>query len=536
MGESPLNDVLFVNCNVRTMDASRPTATALALRGDRVLAVGDAAEASSSLAPGHTVVDADGAWLLPAFHDAHLHLAQHGFELSQVDLHGADTLEEGLRRVAARTALLPDGSWIVGAGFAMQRWGVATLDRQMLDRVAPRHPVLLRSQDHHSAWVNSLALELAGVGASTPDPADGTVVRDEQGEPTGLLLERALHLVWDRLPAPSSEEIAQAVRLAGVDLAARGIATVHHMAYEPAAYWREVALAASGDDFQLRVWACIDQEKIEHAHALGLASGQGGPNFTIGGAKFFADGALGSRTAWMLEPYAGSADTGVVVHGPEILAERYPRAIAAGLAPVTHAIGDAAVRAVIDALEATAAAWRAKGLRPRLEHAQHITGADVSRLARLGVTVSMQPLHLTFDVPSIERLLPDRLGRAYRTRDLLDAGVTLAFGSDTPVARPDVVAGLRAACGRIGVGGSVLCPEQALTEQEALHAYTLGAAHAIGREHRSGMLASGRDADLVMLSHDPLKSLDGLSIRGTVKAGKPTFDPEALLAAGYNRA
>jgi predicted amidohydrolase YtcJ len=531
-----MTDLLFVNCRVLTMDPARPRATALALRGDRVLGVGPAEELRTRLAPGARVIDVDGACLLPAFHDSHVHLAQHGFELEQVDLHTAEDLGEGLSRVEAAAAGRPPGTWILGAGFALQRWGVSAVDRHMLDRVAPEHPVLLRSQDHHSAWVNSLALSSSGVDAGTADPADGAVVRDERGEPTGLLLERALHLVWDRLPTPSAEAISAAVARAGADLAGRGIATVHHMAYEPAPYWREVASAASEPGFPLRVWACIDQERIEAALAIGLATGQGGGDFAIGGAKFFADGALGSRTAWMLEPYQGSSNRGVAVHGPDVLAERYPLAIAAGLAPVTHAIGDAAVRAVLDALEETAPAWRARGLRPRIEHVQHVAAEDVRRLARLGVVASMQPVHLTFDVPSISDLLPDRRERAYPMASLLTAGAPLALGSDTPVARPDVFAGLRAACTRVGVDGSVLCPDQRLSAEQALHGYTRGAAFAIGREGRSGAIVPGYDADLVMLSADPIESLDDLSVRGTLKGGRPTFDPEGLLAGAYTHA
>ena len=527
-------DVLFTNCTVLAPDGS--SARALALRSDRVLSVGDEEATRTLLAPGAHTVDADGGFLMPAFHDSHVHLTQHGFEIGQVDLHSAATLEEGLERVAARAVEQPPGSWILGAGFALQRWGVPTLHRRMLDEVAPHHPVLLRSQDHHSAWANSLALERAGVSAGTPDTADGTLVRDEDGEPTGLLLERALHLVWDVIPHPEPAEIRSAVQRAAADLASRGIATVHHMAYEPAAYWREIGLAASAEEFPLRVWACVNQEEIEQAREIGLATGQGGEGFTIGGAKFFADGALGSRTAWMLEPYGDTGGVGVAVHGPEVLAERFPLALENGLTPVTHAIGDAAARAVIDALEASAPAWRGRGLRPRLEHAQHLAQEDVARLARSGVVVSMQPIHLTFDVPSIRALLGDREDRAYRMRELLEAGVPVAFGSDTPVAPPDVIAGIRAACLREGVDGSVLCPQQAVTVDQALTAYTSGAAYAIGRERRSGSLRPGFDADLVLLSHDPRDSLENLQVRATIKGGVATYDPEGLLESGYTRA
>jgi len=243
----------------------------------------------------------------------------------------------------------------------------------------------------------------------------------------------------------------------------------------------------------------------------------------IGGAKFFADGALGSQTAWMLEPYQGTANTGMAIAGPEVLARRYPLAIAAGLTPVTHAIGDRANRVVLDALEATRSVWRARGLRPRLEHAQHLHPAEVGRAGALRLICSMQPIHLTFDAPTIRATLGDRLERAYPMRSLLASGALLAFGSDTPVASPDVVAGLHAACWRRDTAGEVLGEGEALTPAQALSAYTRDAAFAIGREGRSGRLSEGFDADLTVISHDPTRELEGLEILATVKAGKWTF-------------
>jgi predicted amidohydrolase YtcJ len=218
----------------------------------------------------------------------------------------------------------------------------------------------------------------------------------------------------------------------------------------------------------------------------------------------------------------------MVEDGPELLRERYELAALAGFAPVTHAIGDAANRAVLDALEATEPVWRAAGLRPRIEHVQHLHEADVPRVARLGVIASMQPIHLTFDAASLRALLPDRLDRAYRMRDLQGAGVPLAFGSDTPVASPDVVQGLRAAVDRRGADGRELGVEQALTAAEALAAYTTGAAFAIGREGRSGMLREGYDADVVLLDHDPLAGLDDLAVVATVMDGVFTHGGDAL--------
>ena len=520
-----VQDILFYGGPILTQDEENPRAEAVLVRGDRVAFVGSLTGAESSASPAVKRVDLAGRALLPGFHDAHVHLTQHGLDLSRLNLFETQTLGEALALVEARAREQEPGSWIQGSGMSMSRWNVSSLDKRDLDRAAPQHPVTLRSQDGHSVWVNSLALERMGVGPDTPDPENGVIERDAQGEPTGRLLELATKLLDAAMPQPSDAELQSALQRAGEDLARLGITTVHHMAYEPARNWRQLALAASRNGFPLRVWACVDQEHIEAAAALGLATGQGGNRFMIGGAKFFADGALGSLTAWMLSPYTGTETVGVTVHGPEMLRERYPKAVDAGLTLVTHAIGDAANRAVLDALEETRDRWRAQGLRPRLEHAQHLDPEDVARAAELGVVVSMQPIHLTFDVKRIGELLADRQDGAYRTRSLLDAGTVLAFGSDTPVASPDVISGIRAACFREAVDGSSLGPAEALSVDEALAAYTKGAAYAISCEHRSGRLKAGFDADLVMLSHDPHSSLDGLAVAGTMLAGSWTYLP-----------
>ncbi|HZJ09370.1 MAG TPA: amidohydrolase family protein, partial [Trueperaceae bacterium] len=225
------------------------------------------------------------------------------------------------------------------------------------------------------------------------------------------------------------------------------------------------------------------------------------------------------------------ADVGMSVDGPEVLAERLPLAIEAGLTPVVHAIGDAATRAVVEAFATLREELQAAGLRPRLEHAQHMHEDDVARAGGLGLITSLQPIHLTFDVAGIQAVLSDRVERAYPMRSLLRTGARLAFGSDAPVASPDVFAGLRAACRRASPSGVRLNPQEAISPDQALAAYTTGGAFAIGREERSGMLREGFDADLVILSHDPLVGLDGLSVVATLKGGQPTFGD--LPAARY---
>jgi predicted amidohydrolase YtcJ len=515
-------DLILLGGAVLTMQPEMPQTEAIALRGDRILAVGSEAEVRIFASSDAECLELDGQAVLPGFHDSHVHLAQHGFELTQVNLADAATKDEALAKIAAKAQATPKGEWILGAGFLMSRWGVRALHKGELDAVAPEHPVLLRSQDHHSAWVNTCALERSGVTATTP-VQDGEIVLDDAGEPSGLLLERALHLIADCVPAPTRAQIESAVLAAGRDLAAYGITTVHHMDYEPASYFREIALAASRTDYPVRVWACIPQEDAEMAAKLGIATGQGGEHFQIGGAKFFADGALGSLTAHMLAPYDGYDTTGAEVHGKTVLLERLPTVIAAGLVPVIHAIGDAANRAALDALEATRHLWQPLGMRPRIEHVQHLNPADAARFAKLGITASMQPVHLRFDAPRISELLSSRQDEAHSWRRLLGAGARIALGSDTPVATPDVLLGIHTALTREDETGRVHTPAQAMTMPEILAGYTRNAAYAIGWEERSGQLKAGFDADLVVFNHNPLENPSDLQINATMKAGRWTF-------------
>ena len=516
-------DLIVLPERVRTLDPERPLAEALAIAGGRVQAVGSRDEIIGLRAAGTEVITLDGACALPGFHDAHVHLAQYAMGLAALDLQDTPDQETALDRVAERARTLEAGAWITGAGFALDRWGVRSLEASALDAVAPNHPVLLKSQDHHAGWVNGAALAAAGIDRNTPDPEHGTIVRDPHGNPTGYLLEHAVGLVSAAVPPADATTLSGALDRAGAELAARGITTVHHMAYEPSNAWRAIADVASRDDYQLRVWACFPHADIEHAAAIGIATAQGGARFAVGGAKFFADGALGSRTALMLEPYVDSAELGTRIEPEEVLRERIELAARAGLTPVVHAIGDAAVRSVLDVLEATSGGWRAAGLRPRIEHAQHVHPDDLARFGSLGVVASMQPIHLSFDAASVAASLSDRLDRAFPMRSLAAAGALLAFGSDAPVARPDVFEGLRAAVRRRGFDGTTLPMEESIGVEEALTAFTYGAARAIGWERRSGLLRAGYDADVVVLDHDPVESLDDLEVLATLSAGRFTY-------------
>lgn len=516
---------IYLNGTILTMHPDTPEVEALATAGDRIVAVGSRQEITELRGPGTRVVDLNGACLLPGFHDAHLHLTGFGLELGQLDLDAAGNVAEALELVRN---FEPAGEWLLGSGFSLARWGVTRLEATELDAVSRGRPVALRSQDHHSAWLNSRALELLGITADTPDPEGGLIQRDDTGNPSGLLFEAASAQALWSMPAPGEQRLQEALRAAGDYLASLGVTTVHHMASERPGYWRQLALASSDRDYPIRVWACIDQENIEAADSVGVATGQGGDNFIIGGAKFFIDGALGSRTAWMIEPYEGTDDAGIAMLSPEVVTERTELAIDGGLVPVFHAIGDRAVQVMLDACEATRPLWEPRGMRPRLEHAQHMTPADITRMAAMGVIASVQPIHLTFDAPGIPALLGARGRQAYAFRQMIAAGARLAFGSDAPVAPASVRAGLVAATTRRDMHGAVFHPEEAVTTPEALEAYTHGAAYAIGRENRSGRLAPGFDADLVLVSVDPRRDLEGMEVLRTIKAGRETFDAGVL--------
>ena len=510
-------DILFHNGTILTMNTASPKAEAMLIRCDKILALGDFDDLSKLASPDLEIIDLNGQCLMPGFHDSHVHLVYHGFSLAQLDLENTKSKAEALELVAQKAKELDDGSWILGAGYLLSRWG-EDIHKKDLDAVAPNHFVVLRSQDHHSAWLNSLALQRAGIDTNTANPEHGEILRID-GQATGVLLEHAYDLIAEKLPKPSNQDLVRALADAAQDLASQGITTVHHMAYEPAQFWQILAKEASKDSYPLRVWACIDQDRIEAAAEIGLATGQGGNNFQVGGAKFFADGALGSMTSHMLEPFQNTKNYGTEVHGYKILADRFPKAIAAGLTPVIHAIGDAANRAVLDALTETKDLWQAQNMRPRIEHAQHLDANDLTRFAQLGVIASMQPIHLRFDAKTALDLLGERAANMHNWRSLIDSGAVLALGSDTPVAIPNVIEAMKTGLNRKAENGQALAPEQALTIEELLLGYTRNAAYAINWEHRSGQLKPNYDADFVLLSHNPNEGLEDLEIVATMKAG-----------------
>ena len=512
-------DLVLHNGDVHTMDVALPRAQAVAITGNRVLAVGGDAEMRALLPSGGEAIDLQGRTVVPGFTDAHLHFMSYGFSLEEIVLAEVPTLEAALARVAARAAKTPAGQWLKGRGWDHSLWeGGAFPTREDLDGVAPDHPVFLRRKCGHAGWANSKALAMAGITAETPDPPGGAIDHDPAtGRPTGILKENAMDLIADLIADPSIDEAVRAIRVGTPNAHKHGLVGVHTME-GPVSFGAFQRLRADGE-LKLRVLMQVPEKNLDAAIELGLQSGLGDEWLRIGGVKVFADGALGAHTAYMLEPYADDPDNrGIAVATAEHLREVVSRASRAGLAAFVHAIGDRANREVLDAVEASRQAGEGLHLRHRIEHTQLLHPEDVPRLAKLGVVASMQPIHATQDMAVADVLWGERCAFGYAWRSLLDSGAVLAFGSDAPVEDLNVMKGIHAAVTRRRADGfpgpDGWYPEQGLTVTEAVHAYTAGPARASGEEGIRGTLSPGKLADLVVLSQD-IFTIDPMAILET---------------------
>ncbi len=444
---------------------------ALHLRGGRIDALGRRADLAARYA-GEATVRAER--VTPALHDAHAHPLYWGQALETLDVAGLTDPRRVAEAVAARAASQPRGTWIRGQGYLFDHYPSSTL----LDAAAPAHPVLVQSRDLHSAWCSKAALRAAGVGCGTPDPPGGEILRSGDGTPTGYLLERAVGLVARALPPPGPGDLERGL----ADFARRGFGAVHAMAYEaaPDLPWAE-ALARAGR-LPVRLWWTLPRGAWR-----GTEPGWRGDDLEVAGVKFFGDGSLGSRTAWMHEPYPDGS-VGRPLDPAGRIRDEGGEALDAGFTLAVHAIGTRAVEEVAAVLAALAPRTRRT---LRIEHVQHVRDAGLEALATLPCALSVQPAHLPGDVPLVARLLPGREGEAYRFRDLLATGRPLAFGSDAPVIPPDAGAAIRAATSH------PLSPAQSLSWGEAVRASTRGAAEAAGwRDY--GVLAPGARADLAL--------------------------------------
>jgi predicted amidohydrolase YtcJ len=498
--------IILYNGHIHTMDRLRPYASALAVVGDRIAAVGD--DSLRSLAsPTTQLIDLGGRTVTPGFIDAHLHFLAYGLSLREIDLMNVPSIEAALERIAERAQSTPAGQWLTGRGWDQVLWPEAVFPTAtQLDAVTPNHPAFLRRKCGHAGWANSLALKLAGITRDTPDPDGGAIERDPvTGEPTGILLERAMDLIFRLQAIPSDAEAVEAVRVAMRRVHSLGITGIHNMEAAPAL--RAFQELRRRGEWKLRVLQQIPEVDMDAAIELGIQSGYGDEWIRFGAVKIFADGSLGARSALMIEPYEGEPhNRGIAVSTAQHLKEQVMKAAQAGLAVHIHAIGDQANRNVLDAIEATRRAGVGAHLRHRIEHAQVLHPADLPRFAALQVIPSMQPIHCTQDIMLADRHWGARSRLAYAWSSLLSSGAVLAFGSDAPVETPDVLQGVYAAVTRRRAdgfpGAEGWWPEECVSVEEAAYAYTVGAAYAGGEEAIKGSLTPGKLADLTVLDRD----------------------------------
>lgn len=519
----------FYDAIIHTMNPAMPRAEAIGVRAGRIVSVGSNDEVRERMGRAEAI-ELGGGTVVPGLIDAHLHFVGLSVALTEVELLGSRSIAEAAERVAARAHSGAPGEWIVGHG-----WNANVLDdarwpcRQDLDRLVPDRPVTLISQDHHSCWVNSCALAAASISKSTPDPPDGRIERDVDGEPTGLLVEGATRLVRAVLPEPDDEQLLSALGAGQREANKFGLTSIGSM--EDARALRALQRLRTARGLTLRVYQSIPADSLQHAIGLGITTGFGDEWLRLGHLKIFADGALGSRSAHMLAPYEGEpSNTGIVLREADELGELIVRAARAGIASCIHAIGDAANRVVLDRYEEATRAGLLAGLRPRIEHAQLLDACDIPRFGRLGVVASMQPIHCTSDMHGIDQWWGTRGRGAYAFRSLLRDRAVLAFGSDAPVDSLSPLAGMHAAVTRQDATSQPAdgwYPDERLTAYEALRAYTLGAAFASGEEAIKGSLEPGKLADLTVLSDDVLaiepSALLTTTVRMTVVGGEVVF-------------
>jgi len=504
-----MTGIILTNALIYTLDSRQPTATALAIDGGCILAVGATDRLLAEFGSRFEAEDLHGMVLLPGLTDAHLHLQFCALGLAMIDCETA-TRAECVQRVAERARLTLPGEWVLGRGWNQNAWPDGPGTAADLDVAAPHNPVYLTHKSYHSAWSNHLALKLAELTSATPDPPGGRLGRCPDGSLDGLLYESAMEIVANVIPQPSVQEIVQAIRQTLPNLWQVGLTGVHD--FDRGECFAALQLLNTAGELRLRVVKSIPLTDLPMAAGLGLRTGFGDDMLRIGSVKAFMDGALGPQTAAMLAPYEGSTeDCGILMMDAEQLFEHARLAAENGLSMAVHAIGDRANREVLDAYQRLRAYERdhlaSPGLRHRIEHVQLLHPADAGRLAALNVIASMQPMHATSDMLMADRHWGKRAELSYALRTQLQAGACLALGSDAPVELPNPFRGLHAAVTRRRADGSPgeqgWYPAQRLSVMEALHGFTTGAAYAAGMEDRLGRLAPGCLADLIVLDTDP---------------------------------
>ena len=508
-------DLILYNARIYTVESTLPWAEAIAIQGHLIRAIGtnDAIRALATAATRQ--IDVEGRLILPGLCDSHIHLHEWAINLTRPHLASARSKQAMLAQIATYAASRPATSWIVCQGWNESWWGETEFfTAAELDAVTqPNQPAIAFRSDMHIAVANSAALAHAAITADTPNPPGGLIDRDQQGCPIGVLRELAIGLVTSHIAPPTHEELLTVVSAGIAKLHRLGITAIHDQRIkdgsEGAAMLAIYTALRQAAQLTLRVNCNIAAHHLPSLVNLGLRSGFGDDYLRLGHVKVFSDGSLGSRTAWMLEPFEPqspdeAANYGVNVTPPEQMASEFYQAQQHGFPISVHAIGDRANRVVLDLFEELTPLLAPPPSPHRIEHVQTINSNDLARLAALNITASVQPIHLTDDRDLTDRYWGERAANTYAFRSLLNAGVRLAFGSDAPVADPNPFLGIHAALVRRRPQDPQPSwqPQEKLNLAEIIYAYTLGAAEAAGWQATIGSLTPGKRADLIILDHD----------------------------------
>jgi predicted amidohydrolase YtcJ len=528
--EEPVT-IAIVNGRVWTGEPSQPWADAVAVRGDRIAAVGSSGEIRSLAGPSTRVIDARGGMVVPGFIDSHVHFLSGGMALASVQLRDARTPAEFILRIKVFAATVQPGTWITGGDWDHQNWGGELPQSSWIDSVTPNNPVWINRLDGHMALANAAAMRAAKISSTGGDIPGGTIVRDAAGHPSGIFKDNAQDLIDAALPDPDPAMLDRALDAAMTYVSERGVTSVDHMGT-----WSDLAVferARRAGTLRTRIYAAVPLSTWAKLRDTVTARGHGDSWLRIGGLKGFVDGSLGSHTAAMMQPFTDAPrDSGLLVNTPEDLYSWTSSADKAKLHVIVHAIGDRAIKLQLDIFERVEREDGPRDRRFRIEHAQHIAPADIPRFAQLGVIPSMQPYHAIDDGRWAEKVIgPERARTTYAFRSLRDSGARLAFGSDWFVAPATPLEGIYAAVTRRTLddkhpGGWV--PEQKIGVEDALRAYTTGGAYASFEEGEKGSLARGKLADVVIIDRDltriPPETIREARIMYTIVGGRVVFD------------
>ena len=523
---------LFTNATIYSPDKAR--GDCMAVDNGRIIEIGPKSKLLHLKKHGFKAINLKGKTVLPGFIDSHLHLLTSGFNLFNIDLEGVDSLDKAVAKIAKAVKKVSPGQWILGRGWNKNIWGDRLPNKNILDKICPDNPIRLFSKDGHTLWVNSMALQICGISSSISDTDSGSIQRDANGEPTGILFENAVNLITDKIPEASANFKLKAIKKASDYFNRLGITGVGDCDWD-AHRLSLFSTAREKGDLNLRVYMMLAPDDINSAAQLGLKTGFGGDYLTIGSLKLYADGALGSQTAYMHQPYENQPNNiGIPTITDDELEMYFEKTHLNGISLAIHAIGDRANTEILAFFGKKYAVSKKLGLRHRIEHAQLLRKQDITKFKKYNVAAAVQPIHVISDRDMSEKNWGKRSKFAYPFRSLIDSGARIGFGSDCPIEDPNPFIGIYSAVARKRPGDSrdSWHGEQNLTVKEAVRAYTIGSADICGWNGQLGVLAPGAKADFVVISDDIFKiaidKIPQLQILATVVDGRIVYQDKAF--------